>query len=113
MLARARRKARERGVEVQWVQGDMRDFSLGRSFDLVVIAANSLLHLHSSEDAVSCFRSVRSHVAPGGRLAFDVYNPSVRVLARADGVRRRREALSPIAGRSTSTLRRRTTRWRR
>lgn len=96
MLAHARRKARERGVEVQWVQGDMRDFNLGRSFDLVVIAANSLLHLHGAEDLVSCFRSVRSHLAPGGRLVFDVFNPSVDVLARADGVRRRREALSYV-----------------
>lgn len=96
MLARARHKADERDVEVQWVQGDMRDFALGRSFDLVVIAANSLLHLHDTEDLVSCFRAVRSHLAPGGRLVFDVFNPDVRVLAHADGVRRRREALSYV-----------------
>lgn len=96
MLARARHKADERGVEVQWVEGDMRDFALGRRFDLVVIAANSLLHLHDAEDLVSCFRAVRSHLAPGGRLVFDVFNPDVRVLAHADGVRRRREALSYV-----------------
>ncbi len=47
MLAEARRKADERGVDVEWVQGDMRRFDLGRTFDLVVIAANSLLHLHA------------------------------------------------------------------
>lgn len=94
MLARARHKARERGVEVQWVQCDMRELDLGRSFDLVVIAANTLLHLHDAEDIVSCFRAVRSHLAPGGRLVLDVFNPSMSVLARADGVRRRREALS-------------------
>ena len=34
------------------------------------------------------------HLAPGGRLAFDVFNPSVRMLAQADGVRRRRDTLS-------------------
>ncbi|GAA1435195.1 hypothetical protein GCM10009641_30720 [Mycobacterium cookii] len=96
MLARARHKAGERGVEVQWVQGDMRDFSLGRTFDLVVIAANSLLHLHDAEDIVRCFRAVRRHLAPGGRLVFDVFNPDVRMLARADGVRRRRDALSYV-----------------
>ncbi|QSR30103.1 hypothetical protein CFI00_06155 [Nocardioides sp. S5] len=60
------------------------------------IAANSLLHLHDADDLVSCFRAVRSHLAPGGRLVFDVFNPSVRVLARADGVRRRRDALSYV-----------------
>lgn len=96
MLDHARRKASERGVEVQWVQGDMREFDLGRTFDLVVIAANSLLHLHDAEDLVSCFRSVRSHLARGGRLVFYVFNPSVSVLAGADGVRRRRDGLSYV-----------------
>jgi SAM-dependent methyltransferase len=94
MLAEARRKADERGVELEWVQGDMRNFDLGRAFDLVIIPANSLLHLHRAQDLVACFQSVRRHLAPGAQLVFDVFNPSVRILAQADGVRRRREALS-------------------
>jgi SAM-dependent methyltransferase len=94
MLAEAERKADERGVAVEWVHGDMRAFDLGRTFDFVFIAANSLLHLHEAEDLVSCFRSVRRHLAPGARFAFDVFNPSVRLLAGADGVRRTRESLS-------------------
>jgi SAM-dependent methyltransferase len=94
MLAEAQRKADERGVEVEWVQGDMREFDLDRTFDLVFIAANSLLHLHEAEDLVGCFRSVRRHLARGARLIFDVFNPSVHMLAQADGVRRRRDALS-------------------
>ncbi|WP_315092981.1 class I SAM-dependent methyltransferase [uncultured Cellulomonas sp.] len=94
MLAEARRKADERGVELEWVQGDMRSFDLGRTFDLVIIPANSLLHLHEVRDLVDCFRSVRRHLAPGARLVLDVFNPRVRALADADGVRRRRDALS-------------------
>ncbi len=94
MLAEARRKADERGVLVEWVQGDMTAFDLGRAFDLVFITANSLLHLHSADDLVSCFRSVRRHLAPGARFIFDVFNPSVPMLAEADGVRRTRESLS-------------------
>jgi SAM-dependent methyltransferase len=94
MIAEAQRKADERGVEVEWLQGDMREFDLGRTFDLVFIAANSLLHLHEAEDLVSCLRSVRRHLAPGARLILDVFHPSVRMLAHADGVRRRRDALS-------------------
>lgn len=94
MLAEARRKADERGVVVEWLQGDMTAFDLSRTFDLVFITANSLLHLHESDDLVSCFRSVRRHLAPGARFVFDVFNPSVRVLADADGLRRTRESLS-------------------
>jgi hypothetical protein len=42
--------------------GDMREFDLGRTFDLVFLAANSLLHLLEAEDLVDCFRSVRRQV---------------------------------------------------
>lgn len=94
MLAEARCKAAERGVEVEWVEGDMRAFDLGRTFDLVIIAANSLLHLHEADELVDCFRSVRQHLSPGAVVALDVFNPDVRLLAEADGVRRRRDALS-------------------
>jgi SAM-dependent methyltransferase len=79
---------------VEWSQGDMTAFDLGRTFDLVFITANSLLHLHEIDDLVSCFRSVRRHLAPGARFIFDVFNPSVRVLAEADGRRRTRESFS-------------------
>jgi SAM-dependent methyltransferase len=104
MLAEARRKADEGGVLVEWVQGDMTAFDLGCTFDLVFITANSLLHLHETDDLVSCFRSVRRHLAPGARFVFDVFNPSVPMLAEADGVRRTRERLSftdPDRGRVT------------
>ena len=94
MLTEARRKADERALAVEWVPGDMRDFDLGRTFDLVFIAANSLLHLHETADLLSCFRSVGAHLAPGARFIFDVFNPNVRLLADADGVRRPRESLS-------------------
>ncbi|MEV4263968.1 class I SAM-dependent methyltransferase [Kribbella sp. NPDC049584] len=94
MLAEAQRKADARGVAVEWMRGDMQAFDLGRTFDFVFITANSLLHLHEAEDLVSCFRSVRRHLAPGARFVFDVFNPSVSLLAEADGVRRTRESLS-------------------
>lgn len=94
MLAEARRKAEERGVSVEWRHGDMRDFDLDGEFDLVFIAANALLHLHEADDIVRCFRAVRRHLAPGGRFAFDVFNPNVRILADADGTRRPRTSFA-------------------
>jgi SAM-dependent methyltransferase len=72
MLTEAQRKADERALAVDWVSGDMRDFDLDRTFHLVFIASNSLLHLHEAADLVSCFRSVRAHLAPGARFVFDV-----------------------------------------
>ncbi len=96
MLAEARRKADGEGVVVEWVHDDMRAFDLGRTFDLIVIAGNSLLHLHDINSLVGCLTSVRRHLAPGGRLVLDVFNPSVRLLSDADGSRRPRPGMSFI-----------------
>jgi SAM-dependent methyltransferase len=87
MLRVARERAAAAKASVEFVLADMRDFSLGRQFGLIFIARNSLLHLHSTEDLVATFSTVRRHWAPGGVFAFDIFNPSVRLLARPAGQR--------------------------
>lgn len=63
----------------------MRDFVLGRHFDAIVIAANSLMHLHTSADFARAFSAIRQHLAPGGKLMFDVFVPSLRLLTLPTG----------------------------
>jgi SAM-dependent methyltransferase len=87
MLNTARERAVAAKVSVEFVLGDMRNFDLGRQFGLIFIARNSLLHLHSTEDILSAFALVRRHLAPEGMFAFDIFNPSVRMLARPAGQR--------------------------
>lgn len=91
--ARRRRKAASRDVRIEWIQADMRTFDLSRSFDLVFSAGNSLLHLHTAADLITCFQSVRRRLRPGARFVFDVFKPDVATLAGADGIRRTRESL--------------------
>jgi SAM-dependent methyltransferase len=87
MLNAAARRASAAGASVEFVQGDMRDFALDRDFNLIVVARNSLLHLLSTEDLVAAFSSIRRHLGPDGVLAFDIFNPDVRLLARPAGQR--------------------------
>ena len=87
MLNAARRHAAEAGASVEFVQGDMRDFALGRRFNLVFVARNSLLHLLSTADLLAALTAVRRHLAPDGVFAFDIFNPDVRLLARPSGQR--------------------------
>ena len=89
MLRAAREKARMEGLEVAFVEGDMRSFALGRRFGLVVVGCNSLAHLTGIEDLRACFRCIRRHLAPGGVFAFDAVNPDPGALARlpSEGVR--------------------------
>jgi SAM-dependent methyltransferase len=87
MLEAALKKSAAAGVAPDFVAGDMRRFALGRRFGLIFVAFNSLLHLTTNEALAECFACVREHLEPGGEFAFDVFNPSVEMLARAPSQR--------------------------
>jgi SAM-dependent methyltransferase len=87
MLETAGARAKANGAEVEFVQGDMRTFDLGRTFSLIFVTSNSLLHLTSTADLLATFESVRRHLMPDGIFAFDVFNPDLRILARPRGER--------------------------
>lgn len=73
MLGVARRKTEPSlRRRVRWVRADMRDFELGRRFDLVVCAYGTFHHLRTTADQRSCLRAVERHLAPGGLLALAV-----------------------------------------
>jgi SAM-dependent methyltransferase len=81
MLERARRSADAQAVELDLVQLDMRDFDLkGRTFDTIIVAMNSVLHLHGLDDFRCFFRSIARHLSPTGRLVFDAFMPNVATL---------------------------------
>ena len=85
MLDQANRNARGAGVEIDWVLGDMRSFDLGRDdYDLVVLAFNGLNLLLTLEDALSCLRCARKHLAPNGRLVIDTFLPTPERLVAED-----------------------------
>jgi len=65
---------------VQLVQGDMRHFDLGKTFKLITIPFRPFQHLVTVEDQISCMTNVHRHLADGGKLVFDVFNPSIEGL---------------------------------
>lgn len=88
MLAQARRKAAKRGSGARFVEGDMRDFDLGRLYGLIVVSCNSLAHLTDPSDLRRALANMRRHLAPGGLLAFDVSFLKPEDLRVADEPRR-------------------------
>ncbi len=87
MLQRARAKATAAGLAVEFVPADMRRFDFGTRFSTILIPGNSLLHLLTIEDLRQCFACVRRHLAPGGKLAFDVSKWDLARLTREPGER--------------------------
>jgi SAM-dependent methyltransferase len=99
MLAAATRRAAASGARVEFVEADMREFDLGRRFSLIFVARNSLLHLSGQDEFAAFFSSVRRHLKPDGLLAFDIFNPSLRLLSRPGGERFHvMRAKSPVHG---------------
>ena len=87
MLQLAKLKACRDGVNIRLLQGDMRSFDLGEKFKFIFIPAQSLSHLHTREEVENCFSCVRRHLAEEGRLLIELFNSSIRMLARESGRR--------------------------
>jgi SAM-dependent methyltransferase len=82
MLTAARGRAHAAGVRVELVEGDMRQFELGRQFSMIFIARNSLLHLSEQSEFAALFGAVRRHLSPDGVFAFDIFNPNLSMGCR-------------------------------
>ncbi len=68
-------------ARVQLIEGDMRSFDLGRGFALITLPFRPFQHLTTVEDQMACLRTIHRHLAPGGRLVLDLFNPSIIYLA--------------------------------
>lgn len=109
MLAVARQKT-EPSDRVSWVEADMRDFDLERTFGLVLVAGRAFHNLLTPADQVACLACVRSHLAPGGLLVLHLDHQDVGWLGdltRArDGVLDEQETFQrPKTGRLVRALR--------
>jgi SAM-dependent methyltransferase len=89
MLALARAKLEAAGPAVMaranLVQGDMRDFQLGRTFDLAIVAVKSFAYLVQRADQQRTLATVAAHLRPGGLLAMDFLHPSPAWLLEPPG----------------------------
>lgn len=75
LLDMAREYARREQVTERFrgLLQDMRSFELPEPFDRIIIPYSGLFCLLGEGDVEACLRRCRQHLAPGGRLAFDVY----------------------------------------
>ncbi len=83
MLKRARRKAKEKGLEPQFLQQDIRELSLPRPVDLVTCYHDGLNYIINPSDLLLVFQRVYDSLRPGGLFVFDLN--AVEKLAGAGG----------------------------
>lgn len=86
-IERAQKLLLDRSLAMQeaarFLLGDMRDFDLGETFDLVLLGFNSFAYLHTLEDQPACLEIARRHLGPNGRFVLDVIVPQLNFVAEA------------------------------
>jgi SAM-dependent methyltransferase len=101
MLARGRAKLEREApavrARVQLARHDMRDFDLGKTFALITAPFRVVQHLTTVDDQLRFLASAARHLAPRGRLIFDVFNPRFDYLVNADGVEREDTPLQKLS----------------
>jgi SAM-dependent methyltransferase len=84
-VCRGRLAAESEAVQarVRLVQADMRNFDLSNHlppYKLVTLPFRPFQHLLTVEDQLACLANIHRHLAPGGRLILDLFNPSLNYL---------------------------------
>lgn len=82
MLSHAKIKAAIKGINVEWIKADYRNFKLNKKFNLIFFPFNSIAHLQDLESIETCFSRVKEHLTVKGRFVIDMFNPRLDILTR-------------------------------
>jgi len=82
LLKHAEKKASKEGLGIDWILGDMRNFSLDKKFKLIFVSFNSIQHILSLKDLERVFENVKRHLQPEGRFIVEFFNPDLNILNR-------------------------------
>lgn len=75
MLQLARERAAAAGVNVEWLQGDMRDFDLKAPVDMAITMFDGIDALASNDGLMKHFGTVARNLKPGGLYMIDYTHP--------------------------------------
>ena len=82
MLNGAKKKFEDSKLPHKLCLGDMRKFSLGKTFDIIFIPFNSIQNTYEIKDIEDTFDCVKKHLGPGGLFALYIFNPDLSYLVR-------------------------------
>nr|WP_321235106.1 class I SAM-dependent methyltransferase [uncultured Psychroserpens sp.] len=84
MLEQAKVKASNEGLEVEFIEADIRTLNLPETFDLIFIPFNSIHHLYKNDDLFKAFNAVKKHLKEGGLFLLDCFNPNIQFIVEAE-----------------------------
>ncbi len=95
MIEKAKTKAIKEGLQIEFIEADIRTLDLHKKYDLIFIPFNSIHHLYKNEDLFEALKSVKSHLKENGLFLLDCYNPNIQYIV--DGEKELKEIAEYIA----------------
>lgn len=84
MLEQAKVKASEAGLEINFIEADIRSLNLQEKFDFIFIPFNSIHHLYKNEDLFKAFNGVKNHLKEEGLFLLDCFNPNIQYIVEGE-----------------------------
>lgn len=84
MLDQAKLKASEEGLEIEFIQADIRTLNLPEKYDLICIPFNSIHHLYTNDDVFKVLHVIKKHLNDGGSFLFDCFNPNIKLIVESE-----------------------------
>jgi SAM-dependent methyltransferase len=84
MLKQAKVKAAALGLEIDFIEADIRTLELPDTYDLIIIPFNSIHHLYKNEDLFKAFKAVKKHLKEGGLFLLDCFHPNIQFIVESE-----------------------------
>ena len=84
MLEQAKAKAFEAGLEINFIEADIRTLNLQEKFDFIFIPFNSIHHLYTNEDLFQALQAIKGHLKGKGILLLDCFNPNIQYIVESE-----------------------------
>jgi SAM-dependent methyltransferase len=84
MLEKAKTKASKEGLEIEFIEADIRTLDLQDKYDFIFIPFNSIHHLYKNEDLFMAFKAVKNHLKEGGLFLLDCFNPNIQFIVEGE-----------------------------
>ena len=84
MLEKAKVKAHEAELEIEFIEADIRTLNLPEKYDFIFIPFNSIHHLYKNKDLFKTLKAVKKHLKEGGLFLFDCFNPNIQFIVEGE-----------------------------
>ena len=84
MLEQAKTKASKEGLDIVFIEADIRTLDLAQNYDFIFIPFNSIHHLYKNEDLNKALSGVRKHLKEGGLFLLDCFNPNIQYIVEGE-----------------------------